>query len=732
METIDLARLRKDASLTQEQVAEALNLSQSQVSRYESDPEEVSQKIVNAWARLCGDVQKTAGIKLDSNKRPALESALEELYGWFKYAPDVSGSDLPNLPQLLESIKVIGRKPRIVFAGAFDAGKSTLINFLIGGKNLPTAFQPTTSLLCQIKHISDKPEWQIEPAALFKAGYDINAPHNKENFEENKLFVGDVSILQKYAQHADRLSPDERPVVPIADAMYAVIYLDSQILTAIDIIDLPGYGNDENDTQKAEFAENFIDALVYLSGHTGFLEKGETAYLPTLIDKLPPVVVDGKAAPLANLFILATHIHGITGTSSHRKDTVENTLDAAAKRTWPALEGALKTAAMKISTTENSFVPSEQILRSRMFGFSIDPNVSEIRENFIADFSHYVGDLIPHVTLANIVNVLTVSKEKQITAITALTENLKKTLTDHKAAESKISEMYANRQAFQDATHSHGKSLELKISHYLEKSLTAARSNYSYFFNQDYIEKTIRTCYPDKKDAQKYVPGIIADRYKRKVDEEVCEISKEFNDEINKSLQALSSQVGTSSSILGFDVKTAFLSGLTGAGAAGALAGWAAIVAGGSNLGGYILAAKIVGWLSTIGISVSTTTVMTTIAALGGPLTIAIGIGAGLAALAFSIFGASWEVRLAKKLAEQFKKQKVLENFEESIKKYWSDTTAALHQSLNATIAAYDQSIAENFEILNLNPEDLQKKIDQAEQVKAYINLQPSLADKAL
>ena len=50
MDVIDLLHMRKQAGLTQEQVADALKLSQSQVSRYEADPDDVPVKIVRAWA----------------------------------------------------------------------------------------------------------------------------------------------------------------------------------------------------------------------------------------------------------------------------------------------------------------------------------------------------------------------------------------------------------------------------------------------------------------------------------------------------------------------------------------------------------------------------------------------------------------------------------------------------------------------------------------------------------
>ncbi|HYW18192.1 MAG TPA: hypothetical protein VE956_02585, partial [Nodularia sp. (in: cyanobacteria)] len=68
-----------------------------------------------------------------------------------------------------------------------------------------------------------------------------------------------------------------------------------------------------------------------------------------------------------------------------------------------------------------------------------------------------------------------------------------------------------------------------------------------------------------------------------------------------------------------FDTKGAFLGGIAGLGAYGALAAWAA---GLGNLGSYILVAKLVSLLSALGISIGggTAAVISFVAAIGGPI----------------------------------------------------------------------------------------------------------------
>ncbi|MFM6395585.1 MAG: DNA-binding protein, partial [Planktothrix sp.] len=98
-----------------------------------------------------------------------------------------------------------------------------------------------------------------------------------------------------------------------------------------------------------------------------------------------------------------------------------------------------------------------------------------------------------------------------------------------------------------------------------------------------------------------------------------------------------------------FDTKGAFLGGIAGLGAYGALAAWAASL---GNLGGYILVAKLVSLLSALGISIGggTAAVISFVATIGGPLTLGIALSVALASLIFGLFGEAWQSCFAKRL----------------------------------------------------------------------------------
>lgn len=725
MEIIDLAALRKSAGLTQAQVAEALDLSQSQVSRYEADPSEASMKLVKAWTELCGDVRKTRGLMLGENKRKKIAEALDSIYGWFRFAPPVQNvAELPDLAQMVTSIKKVGRKPRIAVAGKFDTGKSTLLNYLLGGKHLPTAYQPTTSLVCHIRHIDDKPTWQTEPVWIMKQGYNLDDPDDQVNAEKHKIFAGGYETLKLYGQHRERISDDAQPAVAIEDAVVAVVYLNSPILEAADFIDLPGYENNEADKEKAGLATNIFDSLIYTSTTNGFFDGQDMIYLRVLLDKLPPVTIQGTPQPLANLFVLCTQIHAISAHADGktREQILSDLLDGANQRAAHELEATLEAASQQ---WEVPITPT--VLRQRMFGFSVDDTAAQITDTFVTDLKNYLESIAPQSTLSRLKQILSTSKEKQITALIALGDYLEQSISNRAQAQREFDEVLAKKEASKAHFANESKRLGLMIDEYLDTTQMIVKEIYGRYVNVEFIEKEVRLNYKDKKDAEKYLGSFLLDKVQREINKKVALLSEKLNGELNKVLSDMSCELSPSS-ITSFDAKSAFLSALTGVGAAGALAGWAAVVAAGSNLGAYILAAKIVGWLSAMGISVGgPAAVMSTIAALGGPVTIAAGIGILLASALYAAFGKDWQSRIAKKTVEQFNKQKVEEQILVTLNQYWRDTKSALNHSMAETLKSYDKYLAERKTVLSLNESDIQERIVMVKNVEGFLRSMPQL-----
>ena len=160
-------------------------------------------------------------------------------------------------------------------------------------------------------------------------------------------------------------------------------------------------------------------------------------------------------------------------------------------------------------------------------------------------------------------------------------------------------------------------------------------------------------------------------------------------------------------SMAGFDFTRAFASGLTGLSAYGALALWASIVAGGSNLGAYILVAKVVSFLGSLGISLGgTATVASAISAIGGPVTIAIMLAVISAVAAFGIISGTWKARVSNKIVKAFEKNNTLSQFLDALDEYWNDTASALTSALKSMHTQAKQEYQAKVDTKNLSYEE--------------------------
>lgn len=727
MDIIDLGALRKSAGLTQAQLAEALSLSQPQVSRYEADPSEASMRLVKAWTELCGDVRKTRGVALGENKRTQLAAALQDVFGWFKFAPLVDDADVPDLRQMHRSLVRMARKPRLAVAGRFDTGKSTLLNYLLGGKHLPTAYQPTTSLVCHVRHIDDKPAWQTEPVWIMGSGYDLSRADDQDNARAHKLFAGGYDTLRSYAQHQAQVAVEARPSVAVEGAVAAVVYINAPILEAVDFIDLPGYENHESDSDKANMIGGIFDALIYASTANGFFSGQDMVYLRVLLDQLPPLTSSKACKPLANLFLVCTQVHAIASDveSKSRALVLQGIFDIAAQRAERELAEAMEDASRRWE-----IAISAQTLQQRMFGFAVDESAAEIADVLIDDLKEFLGSTAPNLAFERIKHALIEDKSKQSAALSALATRLEQGISDREAARKEFSEITAKKELSKAQFSMESQRLNRLIDEYLDTTEKIIKEVYERYIELGFIDREIRQKYSDKKEAEKYLGGYLIDKVQRDVNRKVSQLSEQLNQELSRLLSSMSNHLTPATSVTRFDAQGAFLSALTGVGAAGALAGWAAVVAGGSNLGGYILAAKIVGWLSSIGISLGgPSAVMGAISMLGGPVTIAIGIGALLAAGLFALVGADWQKRMAKKTVEQFHKQGVRDQITVALRKYWRDTKSALNHSMRETLNSYDAYLNELQRTLDMSEDDLAKRVMDVRSVEGFIRTMPSLPE---
>ena len=162
-------------------------ISQTQISRYEDNPEGVPINILSAWLECLGTTlaqewtiaQKSAASVPVNPSAPLqkLHDRLQMLHDYAVTAPDTLSAQeleqddvgLKRLDRLCQQLK---RKPNLVMTGLYDAGKTTLTNWLLAhGTELPEDYSPTTRIVTYVHHIEDRPSWVKERVWLMKDGW---------------------------------------------------------------------------------------------------------------------------------------------------------------------------------------------------------------------------------------------------------------------------------------------------------------------------------------------------------------------------------------------------------------------------------------------------------------------------------------------------------------------------------------------------------------------------------
>ncbi len=214
----------------------------------------------------------------------------------------IDSEKLVNQFSALESkVKGLNRKPVIGCFGAFDSGKSTFLNTIMGKQILPEDYQPATSLITLVMHTDDKPETIQGKVAIFKKGFFPHMIHSKECIDKYLIEEGDKDLLDKLGVH----NYDEELVT---DAYTAIVFENIELLKTVWLLDTPGDFNtaDEEDTEKALVGLEVADIIIYISNQTGFLSGQELGYLTQVLRYKPPF---NPEKPLEHILFIQSHCH---------------------------------------------------------------------------------------------------------------------------------------------------------------------------------------------------------------------------------------------------------------------------------------------------------------------------------------------------------------------------------------------------------------------------------------
>ena len=387
---MDLKSFREDKlKLSQTQFAELLAVEQSQISRWESNPEAVRYDVIQ---KIC---LKTGASLMELTRwQKPIPKPLEVENSWVKadftkrslsdyITKALEDIDIPDeqrkayIDDLRNGIAASIVKPQVTIVGRSDTGKSALINALLGADKMPTAWTPTTSIAVYIKHISQKPNFIEENVDVWVFS---NRVGNEDLWDERRIDdedycrswrigAGGIDTLRAFGTRQGEKYEK--------NAGAAVVFLDAPILNICDIVDLPGFGTDiEADDEITFKATQRADVIIYLSQANGFMRSEDTTYLKRNIRELPVWEKKGenKLEPLANLFVVASQAHTV---HSGNREQLKGILDIGCSNLIKTLspgywKGRQSASGYKYAET------GKKELRQRFFSYTTDiPDICE-------------------------------------------------------------------------------------------------------------------------------------------------------------------------------------------------------------------------------------------------------------------------------------------------------------------------------------------------------------------
>ncbi len=660
--------------LTQAELAELMGVRQDRISRLEQNLDSISFEELRTLSKKTGksldeianykrDIPDKLDVKDSWNKVRYIKSTI---INYIKdYSPKNNLNYESKIGELRKNIEAIARKPRIVFSGKSDSGKSTMINALLGKEKMPTNWTPTTSITVYVKDILDRPAYMEEELWIFKKGkdeeWDDTRLYDEKYCREWKIAGGNAEMLSQYG-----IRKGEEYNKDIGSA---VLFIDSPILKNCDILDIPGItAGIDSDNIAANQAKLKADVLVYLSQASGFLQTEDANYLKEALEVLPPLEkIEGTGlSPMSNLFVVATHAHHINPRTDLKK-----ICDSGCDRFTKTLPESF----WKRYSNNSKKLFSEKDLRKRFFTYTTD--IEDLREDFEKELKNTIENL-PKLLENKIFNLTKEYAKNESSEMKREIENYEKLINKREDYSKLLEEIKKNEPKRKFSLEENNRNVKNRIFDLDTETKKKFREDFNQMLTEENIIKIIdKRGYKNKKadleELGSYITSEIQDIYRKnleKTTEKFKDTMDEYLVETQKSLELANSSSGINID-LDFDFKSAFIGGLAGAATLGGLAFWASTL---GNLGAYILVAKGVSVLSALGISIAggTATATAFVASIGGPITLGIAAALLVGVAIWGIFSDSWKKKIAKKIIEEFKKH--VTKYDEAITQYWLDT----------------------------------------------------------
>lgn len=703
----------RDEKMTLDKLAELLEVSKQTVISWKDDPDKMPLAKIMILCNISGmsmdaicadDEKKLQGPDLEPTYAQSaapiqltLENAekmLTKLKSMeltrsillFEKKRDKEVAELENIIHITRSCS---RKPRICAVGPSDAGKSSLGNYLLQKDILPTSYSPLTSVITYIHDVADKPSYLQgqDDAVVFgrpknstKKALPFDTYKDEEGIEDYIVRKGDYrSIVQAFGTREGAYFDNDEFII---DTVH--LFADCPFLKEADYIDVPGYGSGRDEDDVALTTQMYSsDIVFFLSQADSFLRGDDLAALANIMC----VHSSQSSMGIHTMYILATHANAV-GTPTK----VETIMRNGMKR----LVDTLTEKQLELIGIDRDDYSG---LTSRCFGF--DLNNAYFGEKLNDDIRALIPNLIKNRNrqLVQELNLVCDTRKEQF--------RKGKMNLDHMPIESsreKIDDRNQKEKASEKKRQITEK-LKKSIRDYKKRSIEEMRKRHDSKVNVDYISKELEEKkVENRRDSINDFSNYLSNQLNDEFSAVLKDYSERFAKEVDESIQEYGNTWRTTDMekihirFDDFNFTNAFAGGLVGVGVYGALAVWASVAAAGSNLGAYILIAKIVSVLTALGISTGgTASVIAAVAAIGGPVVLGIAISFISAIAVVAALSGTWRVRLAKRIVKAFQDEHVCEKYLDKISSYWDETEIAVDACMeslhNETVKEFENQI---------------------------------------